>query len=66
MTIMLMHQARTKRKTLDVELADLRSVAEPPVSVTKPGQHPLWAYRMGRNPHNPQRGRNPFAERART
>jgi hypothetical protein len=24
---------------------------------------PLWPYRMGRNPHNPQRGRNPFVER---
>ena len=22
---------------------------------------PLWPYRMGRNPHNPQRGVNPFA-----
>jgi hypothetical protein len=21
---------------------------------------PFWAYRMGRNPHNPRRGRNPF------
>ena len=21
---------------------------------------PFWPYRMGRNPHNPQRGRNPF------
>ena len=21
---------------------------------------PLWPYRMGRNPHNPRRGRNPF------
>jgi hypothetical protein len=21
---------------------------------------PLWPYRMGRNPHNPQRGINPF------
>ncbi len=24
---------------------------------------PLWAYRMGRNPHNPKRGRNPFVNR---
>jgi hypothetical protein len=24
---------------------------------------PLWPYRLGRNPHNPQRGRNPFVER---
>ena len=24
---------------------------------------PLWPYRMGRNPHNPQRGRNPFMTR---
>lgn len=23
---------------------------------------PAWAYRMGRNPHNPKRGRNPFVE----
>ena len=23
---------------------------------------PLWAYRMGRNPHNPRRGRNPFSK----
>ena len=23
---------------------------------------PLWPYRMGRNPHNPRRGRNPFAK----
>jgi hypothetical protein len=23
---------------------------------------PLWAFRMGRNPHNPQRGKNPFKE----
>jgi hypothetical protein len=23
---------------------------------------PFWPYRMGRNPHNPRRGRNPFAE----
>ena len=22
---------------------------------------PIWAYRMGRNPHNPRRGVNPFA-----
>ncbi len=22
---------------------------------------PFWPYRMGHNPHNPQRGRNPFA-----
>ena len=22
---------------------------------------PFWPYRMGRNPHNPRRGRNPFA-----
>ena len=22
---------------------------------------PFWPYRMGRNPHNPLRGRNPFA-----
>ena len=21
---------------------------------------PVWPYRMGKNPHNPQRGRNPF------
>jgi hypothetical protein len=24
---------------------------------------PLWPYRMGRNPHNPRRGRNPFAKK---
>ena len=23
---------------------------------------PFWPYRMGRNPHNPRRGRNPFVE----
>jgi hypothetical protein len=23
---------------------------------------PLWPYRMGRNPHNPKRGTNPFVE----
>jgi hypothetical protein len=23
---------------------------------------PMWAYRLGRNPHNPRRGRNPFAK----
>ena len=23
---------------------------------------PFWPYRMGRNPHNPQRGHNPFAK----
>jgi hypothetical protein len=22
---------------------------------------PFWPYRMGKNPHNPQRGHNPFA-----
>ena len=22
---------------------------------------PAWAFRMGRNPHNPRRGKNPFA-----
>ncbi len=22
---------------------------------------PIWPYRMGRNPHNPRRGKNPFA-----
>ncbi len=22
---------------------------------------PIWPYRMGKNPHNPRRGRNPFA-----
>jgi hypothetical protein len=25
---------------------------------------PFWPYRMGRNPHNPKRGVNPFAEDA--
>ena len=25
---------------------------------------PFWPYRMGSNPHNPQRGRNPFAREA--
>ena len=25
---------------------------------------PLWAFRMGRNPHNPRRGINPFRGRA--
>ena len=25
---------------------------------------PFWPYRMGSNPHNPQRGRNPFARGA--
>jgi hypothetical protein len=24
---------------------------------------PVWPYRTGRNPHNPRRGRNPFAQR---
>jgi len=24
---------------------------------------PAWAFRTGRNPHNPRRGRNPFAQR---
>jgi hypothetical protein len=23
---------------------------------------PLWPYRLGRNPHNPKRGKNPFAD----
>ncbi len=23
---------------------------------------PIWPYRTGRNPHNPQRGKNPFAD----
>ena len=23
---------------------------------------PFWPYRMGRNPHNPRRGSNPFVE----
>ena len=26
---------------------------------------PLWPYRMGRNPHNPKRGTNPFVEASR-
>jgi hypothetical protein len=25
---------------------------------------PIWPYRMGRNPHNPKRGRNPFQREA--
>ena len=25
---------------------------------------PLWPYRMGHNPHNPQRGRNPFSKKS--
>ena len=23
---------------------------------------PIWPYRMGKNPHDPRRGKNPFAD----
>jgi hypothetical protein len=66
----------TLRKALDLDLEDLREYrdlrryclecAENSAEVKRCSiiDCPFWPYRMGKNPHNPKRGKNPFNARA--